>query len=111
MRQPVSKTDRTREAIAKLEGKIAELKKERDAVLLSSDGTQEIAAIYDRMHKLKRDLAIQTDPLRLLEAGAKREAEAAAVKRRVDLIDHFAKTLPTPTSLRSMYRIKFCRSY
>ncbi len=48
-RQVVTKADRTREAITKLEGRIAELKKERDAALLSSDGTAEIAAIDDRM--------------------------------------------------------------
>ncbi len=95
----MSKADRTLAAIAKLEGKIAELKKERDAALLSSDGTQEIVAIDDRMHKLKRDLAIQTDRLQLLEADAKREAEAAAIKRRADLIDRFAKTLASADEL------------
>ncbi len=95
----MSKADRTREAIAKLEGKVAELKKERDAVLLSSDGTSEIAQIDDRMHKLKRDLAIQTDRLALLEREAQREAEAAAVKRSADLIDRFAKTLASADEL------------
>ncbi len=44
------------------------------------------------MGKLTRDLAIQPDRLALLECEAQREAAAAAVKRRADLVDRFAKT-------------------
>jgi hypothetical protein len=72
---------------------VAERERDRQARLLAGDPAAEIAVLDAELTGLRDEARIESDRIKLLVEAVRQEENAAALKRRADLINRFAAKL------------------
>jgi hypothetical protein len=81
--------DRTRDALAPIETKLAELVSRRDERLLADDGVSEIEKLDKQIAALQSEAGIHRDKIAALEAQLDREAAERRIRERDEQIRQF----------------------
>jgi hypothetical protein len=92
-KSPATRLADARAALAAVETRVAERERNRQARLLAGDPAAEIAVLDAEMAGLRDEAGIERDRIALLVEAVRQEENAAALKRRGDLINRFAAKL------------------
>ncbi len=98
-KNPANRLDTARAKHAQIAAQIAEKQAARNTALLAGQEAGGIAKIDAELATLQHAARTEADRITLFEAEARREAEAAAVKRKASHINRFSKTLSDADAL------------
>jgi hypothetical protein len=98
-KSPATQLVDARAALAAVEAKVAERERDRQARLLAGDPAAEIAVLDAELTGLRDEARIESDRIKLLVEAVQQEENAAALKRRANLIDRFERKLAEADAL------------
>jgi hypothetical protein len=94
-----NRLDAARAAHAEATKQLADKQAARNAALIDGMAARDIAKIDNEIAILQQAARTEADRINLLEAEAKREAAAAAIKRQGELVNRFERTLAQADAL------------